>query len=555
MTLINKSLNKFQKAGISSLTIENFKGISEAVTIPFKPITLIFGANSAGKSTVLHAMAYVRELLERNNPDAGKTLTGGDYLDLGGFVNLVHKHEKDRIIRIRFDYKLDDDGLRSYFAEDSEKESSDIKIDLNALNIESFSLGLEIMYDKQRNIPIVSKYLIALNGEHIAEISSLPGQHPMLKIDFKNEIFSSKGEIDDYGIKEQIEDVYLNSFIEKDDTGPGGVQLSLNYDNGCAIPRLFNPLELHDWPCENGLDRESFNKFSLIISQIIVRPGEYLLKELQKLRYVGPVREIPPRSFLPPRRYDPIRWIDGMAAWDMIYKESENSKSHEFIDDINKYLSNLKLGYRLELQRFKKVPVDSDAMLILQKLKEQADEPEEDIERLLKIINNLSEEAELKIIDEKNGAPVNPQDIGVGVSQVIPVITGAINNRYFSYGEKCRIFAVEQPELHLHPAGQCELMDVFLDQLTNFSDSAPLYLLETHSEHLILRLLRRVRESASDNQNKLFKVNSDNVAIVFVDSNGTETQITNLRISEDGEIIDPWPGGFFPERMNELFGE
>ncbi len=49
---------------ITSITIENFKGIGDAVTIPIRPITLLFGKNSAGKSTVLQAMRYLREIYE-----------------------------------------------------------------------------------------------------------------------------------------------------------------------------------------------------------------------------------------------------------------------------------------------------------------------------------------------------------------------------------------------------------------------------------------------------------------------------------------------------------
>lgn len=54
---------------ITALTIENFKGIREPVRIEFKPITLLFGANSAGKSTIIQAIHYLREILERKNFD------------------------------------------------------------------------------------------------------------------------------------------------------------------------------------------------------------------------------------------------------------------------------------------------------------------------------------------------------------------------------------------------------------------------------------------------------------------------------------------------------
>jgi predicted ATPase len=75
---------------IKSLSLKNFKGFSEEVRIELRPITLLFGANSAGKSSVLHALQYVREILERNNANADRTLNGGDSIDLGGFLNVLH---------------------------------------------------------------------------------------------------------------------------------------------------------------------------------------------------------------------------------------------------------------------------------------------------------------------------------------------------------------------------------------------------------------------------------------------------------------------------------
>ncbi|MYC69216.1 MAG: ATP-binding protein [Gemmatimonadetes bacterium] len=91
---------------ITSITIENFKCIRDAVTIPIRPITLLFGKNSAGKSTVLQALHYIREVCEHAGADPDRTHTGGDYIDLGGFRSLVHLHDLDRKIRIRIEFDL-----------------------------------------------------------------------------------------------------------------------------------------------------------------------------------------------------------------------------------------------------------------------------------------------------------------------------------------------------------------------------------------------------------------------------------------------------------------
>src|SRR6266436_9514324 len=96
---------------LTAITLENFKGIAEPVTIPIRPISLLFGKNSAGKSTILQALHYLREVLEHRRPDPDRTQIGGDAIDLGGFQTLVHRNQLDRRIRIRVAFSLDDDGI------------------------------------------------------------------------------------------------------------------------------------------------------------------------------------------------------------------------------------------------------------------------------------------------------------------------------------------------------------------------------------------------------------------------------------------------------------
>lgn len=71
---------------LKALTLENFKGIREPVRIEFAPLTLLFGPNNAGKSTVVQALMYAREVLERNNCDVGRTQMGGMWSTLVVFA-------------------------------------------------------------------------------------------------------------------------------------------------------------------------------------------------------------------------------------------------------------------------------------------------------------------------------------------------------------------------------------------------------------------------------------------------------------------------------------
>ena len=93
---------------ITAIEIENFKGIGRPMRVDLRPLTLLFGNNSAGKSTVLHALCYAHEILSHRDVDVHKTDLGGDRVDLGGFRNFVHAHDPTRTVRLRFELNLED---------------------------------------------------------------------------------------------------------------------------------------------------------------------------------------------------------------------------------------------------------------------------------------------------------------------------------------------------------------------------------------------------------------------------------------------------------------
>ena len=112
------------------------------------------------------------------------------------------------------------------------------------------------------------------------------------------------------------------------------------------------------------------------------------------------------------------------------------------------------------------------------------------------------------------------------------------------------ITAIEQPELHLHPAMQVELGDLFAKSV----NQGRVFLIENHSEHLMLRLLRRIEETHSDElpEGKP-PLRPRQVSVVFIEQIDGAVRATPLRIDETGEFIDRWPHGFFHERAAELF--
>lgn len=151
---------------------------------------------------------------------------------------------------------------------------------------------------------------------------------------------------------------------------------------------------------------------------------------------------------------------------------------------------------------------------------------------------------DLALIDG-SGVAHTMQDVGVGISQIAPVLVQSLGN--------CnRVIAIEQPEIHIHPKLQAELADVFIESA--LGENKNTFLLETHSEHLILRILRRIRETTRGKlPDGYFPITPDDVAVLYVEPGEEGSVVRELRVNDQGRFIDDWPNGFFEERFNEEF--
>ncbi|MBC8176637.1 MAG: DUF3696 domain-containing protein [Deltaproteobacteria bacterium] len=563
---------------ITAITIENFKGISEPIKIELKPITLLLGPNSSGKSTIVQAFHYAREIFDRRNLNPDTTITGGKAVNLGGFRTLIHNNDLSRAVRIRLSLDLTEIDLAEYFSGASGKKDSDSipewenRIYACLSNVNSAWVECSVKWDEDLDAPVVDKYFVGVNGGSLIKIERLTtSPHPSKVTLFPHKLLEGIVSNDDayqYQYEEKLLDDYLCSptlqqphedymahdhenellaeyeeklteFKEPDEPLPGQpafireIEMFLNQDS--ALPEWDKVIEFVNPFWEDDIESENLF-FANLMSTLILGPGKILREELAKMRYLGPIRDLPPRNHLPSLSPNESRWSSGKAAWDVLYTANK-----KLIDDVSEWLSDenlLNSGYEIERKTYKEIDTESSLWVSLMRgtlLDDSSNIREE--------LTSLPDKIRLYLRELNTGLEVTPQDIGVGVSQVMPVVVLALHS-------KNGIAAVEQPELHIHPAIQVALGDLFISQIY---EKDICFLLETHSEHLILRMLRRIRETTEELLPPAqWPLKQEDLAVCYIEQTENGTRTHRLRIDDQGEFIDKWPKGFFDEREEEL---
>ena len=150
-------------------------------------------------------------------------------------------------------------------------------------------------------------------------------------------------------------------------------------------------------------------------------------------------------------------------------------------------------------------------------------------------VNDLEDNNyEVRIKKSPNSAGVTLADIGHGVADLFPLLV------HCCYVPEGSILILEQPGIHLHPKVQSNLADLLIEVVNERNLQI---LVESHSEHLLNRLQRRIAEE---------KISVEKTALYFCRNNEGVSNIEHLKMDEFGNILN-WPEKFFGDEMGDLF--
>ena len=515
--------------------------------------------------------------MERGNIDPDVTIAGG-LIDLGGFATLVHNHELDRTVTLKVTLNVSDDqgveGLPlNVGLSIGEPEFTELQIRYligesaeyrDYAIVQEIGLEVNVHWSELEQMPYVGRLAIELDGEPLAAIVSPPqgGRAQLTDFNFAHPLLLRAVLPDDEPANE-AEELTVSSPLEDEiwtlareaaadrstpDIPDDQLRIAVGTHLG-ALPALDRELilDIRDPDVKNaGLEERTprVNGLRALLFELILGPARLMRDHLSQMTYIGPLREIPTRNYQPQVTPDEARWANGLAAWDLLY----NDRSGDLMREVNRWLSDqtrLRTTYRLERVEFKEVPVPG----VVHRMFERGLN-EDDIGELQELYLSLTTRTEIALRDFEKGILVAPGDVGVGISQMVPVVVAALR-------KQDGILGIEQPELHVHPAIQVGIGDLFIRAATgnpgNPSTGKSL-IIETHSEHIMLRLLRRIRETTDDELPPgVAGLTPEDLSVIYVESADEGIRFRPLRVDAEGEFLDRWPRGFFEERAGELF--
>ncbi len=542
---------------ITAIELENFQTIGKRTVIPIRDLTLMFGPNGAGKSAIFDAIELLKLVLSDDWGEDGKKLMAL----LNKWSRNSGETNSSRSLGL---------GIQMFIDEQWDFEqmmNTEMWRRLNLIDIGGLSPMVGTYGGRYRND--------FLNKNIRFFIQFQSHEPPYHQVDWDISYMSiSCEEIPIFELKKDLPENYPIAYIYKKDwlSFEAIDALNKNYKNpeysgSTILSRVSSQIGMHSsarfWFDERYFMKEAESQFLRLSQQIIDFFKILINAELSDTSLVNASRTVPTIDeaiSIVEGIYEPgvagyrLDWSPllktlevtinkGETHWvymSQLVADSLTSDRDELNDSWSdmSYLSRINSLLREELFIENGYQLTGElfcAMPLLNMQNHDYGEPR-CYPKLVRLYLTDNHQRELDI-----------DEVGSGIGYVLPVLAALVRDG---------IAFIQQPELHLHPRLQSQLGEAIVRAIENKKNYGAFAIIETHSEHVLLRVMRLIRNAKSRATESLNPITFERVSILYFDPLPIgETEVKRLRLAPDGQLIDRWPGGFFNERFKDIFDE
>lgn len=449
---------------LKKLRIQNFKGWQDTGDIRMTPISLFFGANSSGKSSIGQFLMMLKQTVE--SPDRRAVFYPGGKLSavqLGSYREMVFRRDPENRITFNYQWSLpktlkikDPLSPKKDFSGDNLAFHAEVALN-NATKHELQTASFEYKLFK----PNEDKPSFTIGMQRKSEKNEYDVTSETYNLKRKpGRVWAPKDVVRFYGFSDEVVAYHQNAdFVQ---------ELNLEHE------QLFN-----------------------------------------SIFYLGPLRTK----------------TDRLYTWSGSTPESVGFAGENTVSAIlaARDTRTISLGNRKNAKPLEEI--------IALKLKEMGLIEEFKVNP----ISEQRQEYEVKVRTKGSQDWVDLPDVGFGISQILPVLVQCFCAPAGS------IIIMEQPEIHLHPSAQSALADVMIDVIQsreNREDRNIQLIIETHSEHFLRRLQRRIAEDESTEL-------KEKVSVYFANITKSPAILEPLQIDDFGNINN-WPENFFGDEAGDI---
>lgn len=459
---------------IESISLENYKSFGHKTNIPLAPLTILCGTNSSGKSSILKSILMMKQTAESETPYNTLTFMG-KYVDNGYWDDVatkINNKSSSETFNVCHTFLIEDIGPN-----------------INTPDI--------VIYKELKKL---YSSIISGNIKFRLRCSLTVGKGIRRDIFLNNNVIRNT-EIQIDVIKDNI--IMYNSRVSLTKNGNTERKYTLSYSSiPCNGKMIFLSEGVTDCDCyfnnfkltnfyKEGIDPEIVDAKPTILSFFNAASSLYA-----GILYIAPLRQNPERSYIIKGDVNSVGLVgeNTPILYEKLKERTQNGIPKPYMNYGN-YCIDL-FGDNSEKIKVKEYIQEWVSYLGLGKLE----------------IVRTREFLSLTL----NGH--NIADVGFGVSQILPIIIQGLNMR------KNTTLLLEQPEIHLHPKMQMCLADFLLA----LASSGRHIIVETHSDHVINRIVHRLMENAMLHPEVL-----EWVKILFISKDEDNFSVINDNISVD----------------------